>query len=161
MAPDLKFLGTTTRGTQVCVNPLAVGRKVILIGGTIHHLMAGYGGGRKSILPCISGKSTINQNHIHSLSPMMPRSNPLIGMGLRGLSKVYQPVSGSQVPHQRYLARLSVWPVCYCLRQCRMYRASEITCRGSVHQKQRCPDMHCRYYHSRLLHFDGHRLYHH
>jgi nickel-dependent lactate racemase len=82
MAPDLKLLGTTARGTQVYVNPLAVGRKVIIISGTIHHLMAGYGGGRKSILPGICGKTTINQNHIHSLSPTMPKSNPLIGMGL-------------------------------------------------------------------------------
>ncbi len=82
MAPDLKYLGSTSRGTQVVVNPLVVGRKVILIGGTIHHLMAGYGGGRKSILPGICGKTTINRNHIHSLSPTMPRSNPLIGMGL-------------------------------------------------------------------------------
>lgn len=82
LAPALAFLGTTTRGTEVYVNPLAVGRKVILIGGTIHHLMAGYGGGRKNILPGIAGKATINQNHIHSLSPTMPRSNPLIGMGV-------------------------------------------------------------------------------
>jgi len=82
LAPDLAFLGTTTRGTPVYVNPLAVGRKVILIGGTIHHLMAGYGGGRKNILPGISGKTTITRNHIHSLSPTMPRSNPLIGMGV-------------------------------------------------------------------------------
>jgi nickel-dependent lactate racemase len=82
MASDLKFLGATSRGTQVYVNALAVGRKVITIGGTIHHLMAGYGGGRKSILPGISGKTTINQNHIHSLSPTKPMSNPLIGMGM-------------------------------------------------------------------------------
>lgn len=81
MAPDLKFLGITARGTHVYVNPLAVGRKVILIGGTLHHMMAGYGGGRKSILPGICGKTTINQNHIHSLSPTMPMSSPLIGMG--------------------------------------------------------------------------------
>lgn len=82
MAPDLEYAGTTSRGTKVYVNPLAVGRKVIVISGTIHHLMAGYGGGRKSILPGICGKTTINQNHIHSLSPTMPKSNPLIGMGL-------------------------------------------------------------------------------
>ncbi|WP_407311816.1 nickel-dependent lactate racemase [Desulfosporosinus sp. SB140] len=82
LAPDLKFLGTTARGTEVFVNPLAVGRKVILIGGTIHHLMAGYGGGRKNILPGICGKTTITQNHIHSLSPTLPMSNPLIGMGV-------------------------------------------------------------------------------
>lgn len=81
MADDLAYFGTTTHGTEVYVNRLAAGRKVILIGGTMHHLMSGYGGGRKSILPGIAGKKTINQNHIHSLSPDRPRSNPLIGMG--------------------------------------------------------------------------------
>lgn len=82
MAPDLKYIGTTSRGTEVFMNPLAVGRKVIPISGTLHHLMAGYAGGRKSILPGIAGKKTIFQNHVHSLSPTMPRSNPLIGMGV-------------------------------------------------------------------------------
>jgi len=81
LAPDLKYVGTTPRGTDVYVNPLAVGRKVIIISGTIHHLMSGYSGGRKSIVPGISGKNTIKQNHIHSLAPDLPRSNPLIGMG--------------------------------------------------------------------------------
>lgn len=82
MAANLTFLGTTTRGTQVYINPLAVGRKMILIGGTIHHLMAGYGGGRKNILPGICGKTSITQNHLHALSPTLPKSNPLIGMGV-------------------------------------------------------------------------------
>lgn len=81
MAPDLCHVGTTAHGTEVWVNKLAVGRKLILIGGTVHHLMAGFGGGRKSIVPGIAGKSTINQNHIHSLDPIAPQSNPLIGTG--------------------------------------------------------------------------------
>jgi len=80
-ADDLVCAGTTPLGTRVLVNPLVVGRKVIAIGGTVHHLMAGFAGGRKSILPGVSGKSTIEQNHIHSLAPDLPRSNPLIGMG--------------------------------------------------------------------------------
>ncbi|MEG0766342.1 MAG: nickel-dependent lactate racemase [Clostridia bacterium] len=81
-APDLQYVGTTTYGTRVCVHPLAVGRKVILIGGTVHHLMAGFGGGRKSILPGVSAKETINQNHLHALSPDAPCSNPRIGLGV-------------------------------------------------------------------------------
>lgn len=81
MADDLVYFGTTAHGTQVYVNKLATGRKVILIGGTMHHLMSGYGGGRKSLVPGIAGKQTINRNHIRSLSPDQPRSNPLIGMG--------------------------------------------------------------------------------
>lgn len=82
MADDLCYVGTTSLGTKLMINKLAVGRKVILIGGTVHHLMAGYGGGRKSILPGIAGKESICQNHIHSLSPHLPKSNPLIGTGL-------------------------------------------------------------------------------
>jgi nickel-dependent lactate racemase len=59
-----------------------VGRKVILLCGTVHHLMSGFGGGRKSILPGVSSQETISQNHIHSLDPAAPRSNTLIGMGV-------------------------------------------------------------------------------
>ena len=81
-ALDLVDVGITSRGTQVRVNPLVVGRKVIIIGGTVHHLMSGFGGGRKSILPGISGQDTICQNHIHSLDPDAQRSNPHIGMGI-------------------------------------------------------------------------------
>jgi len=80
-ADNLVFLGETSRKTPVWVNPLAINRKVITISGTVHHLMAGFGGGRKSILPGISGRETINKNHLHALSPDMPKSNPLIGTG--------------------------------------------------------------------------------
>lgn len=78
---DCVEIGTTSRGTIVKVNALATGRRVITIGGTAYHLMAGYGGGRKSIVPGIAARSTICQNHLHSLSPHEPCSNPLIGMG--------------------------------------------------------------------------------
>lgn len=78
-APDLVYAGTTSRGTRVMVNPLVVGRRVILVGGTVHHLMAGYGGGRKSILPGVCARETIRQNHMHCLCPDKPCSNPLIG----------------------------------------------------------------------------------
>ncbi len=90
MAEDLKFLGTTKRGTRVWVNPLASGRKVILIGGTVHHLMAGFGGGRKSILPGISGKQTIVQNHLHCLDPSLPRSNRDIGCAVLSGNPVHE-----------------------------------------------------------------------
>lgn len=77
----LTCVGTTPFGTEVWVNPLAVGRKVITMGGTVHHLMAGYGGGRKSILPGICGEKTISQNHIRALDPDAPHSSPLVGCG--------------------------------------------------------------------------------
>lgn len=78
---EQSYLGTTSFGTPMWVNPLAVGRKVILIGATVHHLMSGYGGGRKSILPGICGKQTILHNHMMCLDPDEARSSALIGMG--------------------------------------------------------------------------------
>ncbi len=80
-ADDLVYVGTTPLGTEVCVNPLAVGRKVIVISGTIHHLMAGYGGGRKSIVPGIAGRNTIKMNHIRALDAEKPKSDDRVGSG--------------------------------------------------------------------------------
>ncbi|MCL2421618.1 MAG: nickel-dependent lactate racemase [Defluviitaleaceae bacterium] len=81
-ADDLVCLGTTSRGNDIFVNPLVTGgRKVIAISGTSHHLMSGFSGGRKSILPGICGFETIRRNHVASLDPHLPKSNPLIGMG--------------------------------------------------------------------------------
>ncbi len=80
-APDLVDIGTTSYGTRVLVNPLAVGRKVICIGGTVHHLMAGYGGGRKSIVPGIAGRETIRHNHSMALDPIKDCSDEKVGAG--------------------------------------------------------------------------------
>jgi len=77
----LANLGVTSFGTEVLLNPLTVGRKVILMGGTVHHLLAGYGGGRKSLVPGVAGERTIRQNHIHALHPTEPRSSDAVGCG--------------------------------------------------------------------------------
>ena len=78
-AKDLAFVGKTSRGTVVELNPLVVNQKTICLGAAAHHLMAGFGGGRKSILPGVASGKSIAQNHIHALSPNQPCSNPLIG----------------------------------------------------------------------------------
>ena len=83
-------VGVTSRGTGVDVNPLVVGRKVILLGGTVHHFFAGYGGGRKSILPGVAGRATIMQNHAHALDPMAAQPNPLCGLGVTMLNPVHE-----------------------------------------------------------------------
>lgn len=80
-APDLVDVGKTRYGNRVEVNPLAVGRKVIVVSGTVHHLMAGYGGGRKSILPGICSRATIRRNHSMALDPEKPRSSERVGSG--------------------------------------------------------------------------------
>lgn len=81
-ADDLVRVGTTPSGTQVYVNPLVVGRKVIMITGTVHHIMAGFGGGRKSVIPGVAGRQTIRQNHIQSLSKTEKKSDPKVGARL-------------------------------------------------------------------------------
>ncbi len=79
---ELKYLGTTSYGTPMYVNPLVVDRKVIIIGSTVHHVLAGYGGGRKSILPGVAGEETILKNHLLAMHPTEERSTELVGMGL-------------------------------------------------------------------------------
>ena len=75
------YVGTTSRGTEVVINKLVIERKITLTGGIVHHLMAGFGGGRKSIVPGVSRRKTIAQNHLHALDPEAEHSNPLIGVG--------------------------------------------------------------------------------
>lgn len=69
-AADLVYVGTTRRGTQVRVNRL-VGQASLIFGiGTINpHYFAGYGGGPKLVLPGVSGRETIKQNHVWIRDP--------------------------------------------------------------------------------------------
>lgn len=78
-ADDLVTVGTTSRGTVVQVNPLVIGRKVIVLGGTVHHMMAGFGGGRKNILPGVAARETIRQNHRRALDPEKAMSDARVG----------------------------------------------------------------------------------
>jgi len=64
MASDLVDLGVTSRGTKVFMNKMVCDAdKVIITGGIAYHLLAGFGGGRKSIAPGVSGYQTIQENH--------------------------------------------------------------------------------------------------
>ena len=81
-ADDLVTLGATSFGTEVAINRIAAEADLCLcLGAATFHIMAGFGGGRKSILPGISGEATIRHNHALSLDPRELRSNPLIGNG--------------------------------------------------------------------------------
>ncbi|MFZ7101070.1 MAG: nickel-dependent lactate racemase [Peptococcaceae bacterium] len=64
------YVGTTGRGNKVLVNKMvAEADHVILTGGIILHLLAGYGGGRKAILPGVCHRSTIDYNHKFMFDP--------------------------------------------------------------------------------------------
>ncbi len=61
---DFVYVGRTSRGHDAYINKHVAGAdKVILTGGIVYHLMAGFGGGRKSIMPGISGYASIQANH--------------------------------------------------------------------------------------------------
>jgi nickel-dependent lactate racemase len=64
-APDAVYIGTTRRhGTKVYLNRIFAEADVkILTGDVGFHYYAGYGGGRKSVLPGVAGEETIRHNH--------------------------------------------------------------------------------------------------
>ena len=58
------FLGETSHGTKVSVNKTFAEANVKILAGDINlHYYAGYGGGRKGVLPAVSSAETIQQNH--------------------------------------------------------------------------------------------------
>jgi nickel-dependent lactate racemase len=60
----LTYLGTTSRSTPVYINSLVV--KVdrrTLTGNVVHHWFAGFGGGKKALVPGVAGDETIRRNH--------------------------------------------------------------------------------------------------
>ena len=63
-AQDLVYAGTTGRGTPVRLNRNYVEADIkILTGDVTLHYYAGFGGGRKSILPGIASRDSIQKNH--------------------------------------------------------------------------------------------------
>ncbi len=76
-AQDLVYVGTTkTHGNKVFLNRIFAEADVkVLLGDVGFHYYAGYGGGRKSVMPAISSEETIKQNHA-----MLLNSNARTGL---------------------------------------------------------------------------------
>ncbi len=69
-AADHVFIGKTSHGTEVYVNKVFAEADVKILAGDINlHYYAGYGGGRKGVLPAVSSAETIQQNHALLLHP--------------------------------------------------------------------------------------------
>lgn len=67
---DLTYLGRTKYGTKVYVNKNFAEANIRILTGDIGlHYYAGYGGGRKSVLPAVTGEETIQHNHAMILNP--------------------------------------------------------------------------------------------
>ncbi len=64
------YLGKTSYGTPVSINKIAMeSDHIILTGAVVFHDLAGWGGGKKSILPGIAAYESIMANHSLSLNP--------------------------------------------------------------------------------------------
>ncbi|UCG44719.1 MAG: nickel-dependent lactate racemase, partial [Candidatus Bathyarchaeota archaeon] len=69
-AKDQTNLGKTSFGTKVIVNKVFADADVRILTGDVDlHYYAGYGGGRKSVLPAVSSSETIQHNHAMLLHP--------------------------------------------------------------------------------------------
>lgn len=80
---NLVYVGKTPRGVESYVNKQVMeADKIILTGGIVYHLMSGFGGGRKAIMPGISGYESIQSNHRFCLSEVVGQGlNPNCGSG--------------------------------------------------------------------------------
>jgi lactate racemase len=63
-------VGTTKRGTRVFLNKLLVQADLIVCLGALEpHLLLGFGGGLKTIIPGCAGAETIGRNHLQGVDP--------------------------------------------------------------------------------------------
>ncbi|NLV42190.1 MAG: nickel-dependent lactate racemase [Candidatus Hydrogenedentes bacterium] len=82
-AASLRFTGNTRRGTPVWINRAALETDFLIVTGTVVlHYFAGYGGGRKAVVPGIAGRATIAANHSLNLDPDSDRLNPAVRTGI-------------------------------------------------------------------------------
>ena len=81
---ELTDLGVTSFGTPILIDSyVAEADKVIITGAVSLHPMAGFGGGRKAVMPGGSGHATIMHNHAIALAPKVGDGcNPLCETGL-------------------------------------------------------------------------------
>jgi lactate racemase len=69
-AADLVYLGETSNGTPVKINRRVVeAERVIITGGIVYHFLAGWGGGKKAIIPGVAARDTIMANHALAFMP--------------------------------------------------------------------------------------------
>jgi len=79
---NLVAVGTTRRGHTVRLNHRAVrAKRLVLLGSVVYHYHAGFGGGRKSLVPGLAARETIAYNHSLTLDPGEDRIIPTVAPG--------------------------------------------------------------------------------
>lgn len=80
---NLVSVGATKRGHEVRVNRRAMeAARRILIGAATYHYHAGFGGGRKALVPGLAARDTIAYNHSLTLDPTQDRIDPRVDVGV-------------------------------------------------------------------------------
>lgn len=78
----LVAVGTTRRGHVARVNRRAMeATRLVPIGAATYHYHAGFGGGRKSLVPGLASRETIAHNHSLTLDPRQDRIHPKADIG--------------------------------------------------------------------------------
>jgi lactate racemase len=80
---NMVYIGETSFKTPVYINRVAFDADhIVLTGAIVFHDLAGWSGGKKSLVPGISGYETIMKNHSLSLSPCLGEGiNPAVKGG--------------------------------------------------------------------------------
>lgn len=75
-------IGKTRRGHEVRLNRRAVeADRLVLLSAATYHYHAGFGGGRKSLIPGLAGRATIAYNHSLTLDPEQDCIRPGVEIG--------------------------------------------------------------------------------
>lgn len=67
---NMVYMGDTSYGTPIFINrQVAEADRVIITGGIVYHFLAGWGGGKKAVIPGVAGYKTIMKNHSLAFHP--------------------------------------------------------------------------------------------
>ncbi|OGP79071.1 MAG: hypothetical protein A2Z26_03335 [Deltaproteobacteria bacterium RBG_16_66_15] len=90
---DLADMGTTSRGTRVLVSRRVMEHDRIVLTGTISfHYFAGYGGGRKALVPGCAGRETAHQTHFRIFRADGPGKHPMARPGMLAGNPVHEDI---------------------------------------------------------------------
>ncbi|MCX8066144.1 MAG: nickel-dependent lactate racemase [Candidatus Hydrogenedentes bacterium] len=79
---EFSLIGKTKRGTPVYIHKCVLQSDLVILTGTIvFHYFAGFGGGRKSLVPGLSAIPTIQHNHALSIDPETYKLHPNVKIG--------------------------------------------------------------------------------
>lgn len=90
---SMVFLGTTRHGTPIWVNRRVIDADKVIVTGSISlHYFAGFGGGRKCIIPGVAALETCQATHLHVFNKEGTGKNPLARTGILAGNPVHEDI---------------------------------------------------------------------